>query len=234
VLIDAGLSEKKLALRMAAIGRDLGDLDAVFVTHEHSDHVRGIGPVCRKHGVTLHCTEGTLRRMNGQVGRLPGFVPLAEGAPVVIGDLTVRPYATGHDAEEPVAFTFHAGGLKLGHATDLGRVTSEVIEHLSLADALLVEANHDVDMLNAGPYPWPLKQRIKSDVGHLSNEACGEILARTVHAGLKTVVLMHLSETNNHPELAAITARQALGDSPADVILARQDQPTPMIEIATA
>ncbi|UCD12315.1 MAG: hypothetical protein JSU88_04320, partial [Nitrospinaceae bacterium] len=102
---------------------------------------------------------------------------------------------------------------------------------LQRADALMVEANHDVDMLHAGPYPWSTKKRIQSDVGHLSNEACAELLAATGHGGLKTVVLMHLSETNNHPDIAAITARQALGDSSAEMILARQDRPTPLIEI---
>jgi phosphoribosyl 1,2-cyclic phosphodiesterase len=231
ILIDAGLSEKKIDARMAAIGRDLKGLDAVFVTHEHSDHMRGVGPLCRKHNVPLYCTEGTLRRMNGQLGRLPGYVALRAEEPIVIGNLRVVPYATPHDAEEPVAFVLESGGRKLGHATDLGRVTAGVVSKLQRADALMVEANHDVDMLHAGPYPWSTKKRIQSDVGHLSNEACAELLAATGHGGLKTVVLMHLSETNNHPDIAAITARQALGDSSAEMILARQDRPTPLIEI---
>jgi len=232
ILIDAGLSEKKLSARMAAIGRDLKGLDAVFVTHEHSDHIRGVGPVCRKYEVPLYCTEGTLRRMNGSLGRLPGFIALSAGEPRVIGDLRIEPYATPHDAEEPVAFVVESGGLKLGHATDLGRVTAEVVGKLQNADALLVEANHDVDMLNAGPYPWSLKKRVQSDVGHLSNEACGELLAAACHDGLKTVVLMHLSETNNHPDLAEITARQALGDCAAAMVLARQDEPTRLMDVS--
>jgi len=217
---------------MAAIGRDLKGLDAVLVTHEHSDHIRGVGPVCRKYGAPLYCTEGTLRRMNGHLGRLPGFTPLLAGRPTVIGDLVVEPYATPHDAEEPVAFVVESGGRKLGHATDLGRVTPEVVSKLKNADALLVEANHDIHMLNAGPYPWALKRRVQSDVGHLSNEACGELLAAACHGGLQTVVLMHLSETNNLPDLAEITARQALGDCGAAMVLARQDAPTALLEIS--
>ena len=233
ILLDAGLSEKKLSARLANIDRSAGDLDAVFVTHEHSDHVKGIGPLVRKHNIPLYTTEGTFRKIASRAGRIPEWKPIRSEEPVVIGDMVVEPYATPHDAEESVAFVIRHGDTKIGHATDLGKVTPFVKEKLRKSTALLVEANHDVDRLNAGPYTWPLKQRIKSDVGHLSNEACGELLADANHDGLRCVVLMHLSETNNLPELATLTAQQALGEtfSKLRVVLARQNHTTELISV---
>ena len=229
ILIDAGLSEKKLSQRIALIDRPLSGLDAVFATHEHSDHIRGIGPLLRKHQLSLFTTEGTYKKAYRSMGKLPDFNPIRAGQPVEFGGLVVEPYATPHDAEESVAFIIHYRGLRLGIATDLGRVTQYVINKLQKLDALLIEANHDVDMLDAGPYPWVTKRRIKSDVGHLSNEACGELLSSVKHSGLRIVVLMHMSETNNHPELARITAQQALGHDSPKMIIAEQNHPTPLM-----
>lgn len=149
----------------------------------------------------------------------------------MIGGLSVEAYTTPHDAAEPVAFVVGYGNRKLGHATDLGSITPLVREQLKNADALLLEANHDVEMLDAGAYPWPLKKRIKSDLGHLSNEACAELLSAVDHGGLQTVVLMHLSESNNNPEIAELTVRQRLRRSAAQMILARQDRPTELLAI---
>ncbi len=230
VLLDAGLSEKKLSARMRSIGICPEELDAVFLTHEHSDHCRGVGPLVRKYNLPLYATEGTMRRINN-IGRLPEFKTIRADEPVQLGGLTIEPYATPHDGEETVAFVFHYQGRKLGHMTDLGKVTPEVKNKLQRSDVLLVESNHDVSMLEAGPYPWNLKMRIKSDVGHLSNEACGELLSSVVHSGLKKVMLLHLSETNNHPDIATITAQQALGDSTAELELAKQDEPMPLASI---
>lgn len=231
ILIDAGLSEKKLSQRIAHIDRSLNGLDAVFATHEHSDHIRGMGPLLRKHQLQLFTTEGTFKQASPSMGKLPGFNPIRAGQPVEFGELVVEPYATPHDAEESVAFVIHYRGLRLGLATDLGRVTQEVTNKLQNLDALLIESNHDVDMLDAGPYPWVTKRRIKSDVGHLSNEACGEMLSSVKHSGLRLVVLMHMSETNNHPELARITAQQALGEDSPKMIIAEQNHPTPLMTL---
>ncbi len=230
ILIDAGLSEKKLSQRMAHIDRSLNGLDAVFATHEHSDHIRGMGPLLRRHQLPLYTTEGTYNRARHSLGTLPSFNRIRAGQPVEFGELVVEPYATPHDAEESVAFVIHFRGLRLGLATDLGKVTAEAKSKLQKLDALLIESNHDVEMLDAGPYPWVTKKRIKSDVGHLSNEACGEMLSSVKHSGLRLIVLMHMSETNNHPELARITARQALGqDDSTEMIIAEQNHPTPLI-----
>ena len=232
ILIDAGLSEKKLSQRMAHIDRSLNGLDAVFATHEHTDHIRGMGPLLRKHQLSLYTTEGTYKRACHSLGKLPGFTPIRAAQPVEFGELIVEPYATPHDAEESVAFVIHYRGLRLGIATDLGKVTAEVTSKLQKLDALLIESNHDVDMLDAGPYPWVTKRRIKSDVGHLSNEACGEILSSVKHSGLRLVVLMHMSETNNLPELARITAHQALGQDTPEMIIAEQNHPTPLMSLS--
>ena len=232
ILIDAGLSEKKLSQRMAHIDRSLNGLDAVFATHEHTDHIRGMGPLLRKHQLSLYTTEGTYKRACHSLGKLPGFTPIRAGQPVEFGELIVEPYATPHDAEESVAFVIHYRGLRLGIATDLGKVTAEVTSKLQKLDALLIESNHDVDMLDAGPYPWVTKRRIKTDVGHLSNEACGEILSSVKHSGLRLIVLMHMSETNNHPELARITAHQALGQDTPEMIIAEQNHPTPLMSLS--
>ncbi len=231
ILIDAGLSAKKLGERMAVLGRDPQDIDAVFLTHEHSDHVGGVGPLLRKHNLTLHATEGTFQKIQKRAGRIPGWRRIRADEPVTIGDLSVEPYATPHDAEEPVAFVVRQGDRKLGLATDLGSAAPAVREKLKRADVLLLEANHDVDLLSQGPYPWSLKQRILSDVGHLSNQASGELLASVVHRGLKKVVLMHLSETNNRPELARAAAQQALGTHSAEIVFARQHVPTGWIGV---
>jgi phosphoribosyl 1,2-cyclic phosphodiesterase len=232
ILIDAGLSEKKLSQRIAHIDRPLKGLDAVFATHEHSDHIRGMGPLLRKHQIQLYTTEGTYKRASSTLGKLPGFNTIRAGQPIEFGELMVEPYATPHDAEESVAFVIHYRGLRLGLATDLGKVTAEVKNKLQNLDALLIEANHDVEMLDAGPYPWVTKRRIKSDVGHLSNEACGEMLASVKHSGLRLVVLMHMSETNNHPDLARLTAQQALGQDTPNMIIAEQNHPTPLISLS--
>ena len=216
---------------MTQIGRDFSSLDAVFVTHEHSDHWKGLGPLARKTGAAVYSTEGTFRGISGRVGKIPKWETLKAGRPQMVGDLLIEPYAPPHDARESVAFAVHCGGKKIGHAADLGAINSTVVDHLRGSDALLVESNHDIDMLLAGPYTWPLKQRIKSPVGHLSNELCGELLAKTVHSRLKTAVLMHLSETNNCVEIAEITARQALGSHNAEMLVARQDTATPLIAV---
>ena len=216
---------------MRTIDRSPEDLDAVFLTHEHSDHIRGVGPLARKYGLAVYSTKGTQDNGNRVIGKIADWRLIRQADKLHVGDMVVEAYPTPHDSEESVAYVVTCGTRKLAHAADLGMVTDHVRDKLSQADALMVESNHDVDMLNAGPYPWSLKQRIKSDLGHLSNEACADLLSAVNHDRLQTVVLIHISETNNLPEIARLTAAQALKNGSAKMLLARQDQPTELLAI---
>lgn len=230
IIIDSGLSVRELRRRLLTIGRTPEELDAVFLTHEHSDHIGGVGPLVRKHGIPLYATEGTVQA-GEKLGDIPVFNPIRAGETVRVDGMEIEPYATSHDAQESVAFVVRCQGRKLGHATDMGTVTHEVREKLKGSHVLLVESNHDVEILDVGPYPWSVKRRIKSELGHLSNEACGDLLAAVSHEHLERVLLMHLSQTNNHPEIARITAVQALGSCTPHLDLARQDQATELIAV---
>ena len=231
ILIDAGLSLRELTARLTAIGRSPGNLDALLLTHEHSDHLRGVGPLSRRHHVPIYSTEGTWLGSKQSVGNVFDWRFFLPNDSFWIQDIEIEAYPTPHDAEESVAFVVRQGENKIGHATDLGVVTPAIVEKLRGVDVLLVEANHDETLLDAGPYPWSLKQRIKSDLGHLSNQACADLLTKVKHKNLQTVILMHLSETNNHKSIARLTAEQALQDSHAKILLAEQDQPTQLLTI---
>ena len=230
IIIDSGLSVKELGRRLKSIGRKPEELDAVFITHEHSDHIGGVGPLVRKYSIPLYATNGTIQASH-KLGNIPKFNPIRPGETVQLEDLNIEPYSTSHDAQESVAYVIRCQNRKLGHATDMGVVTHEVREVLKNSHVLLLESNHDIEMLDFGPYSWTLKKRIKSDRGHLSNDACGELLANIKHKHLRRVILMHLSQTNNHPEIAHVTALQALGDHTPILTLANQDQPMELIEV---
>ncbi|SVC93110.1 uncharacterized protein METZ01_LOCUS345964, partial [marine metagenome] len=206
------------------------ELDAVFLTHEHSDHISGVGPLVRRHSIPLYATKGTIQA-GKKLGNIPFFNPIRAGETIQLDGLEIEPYATSHDAQESVAYVIRCQSRKLGHATDMGVVTHEAREKLKDSHVLLLESNHDVEMLDVGPYPWTLKQRIKSDLGHLSNEACGDLLAAVSHEHLQRGMLMHLSQTNNHPEIARVTALQALGCRTPTLSVAQQGQATELIEI---
>lgn len=231
ILIDNGLSLRELKHRMEAVGRDVADLDAVFLTHEHSDHIRGMKMLLGKHGIPVYATGGTFDAARRKQGVLPNAQCIQREDEVTVGDLCVESFPTPHDAVESVAFVVRQGSLRLGHATDLGSSTSLVEDRLKGVDVLLIEANHDPDMLANGSYPWPLKKRVASDVGHLSNQTCADMLRVLNHDKLQKVVLMHLSAQNNRPDLALDLARHALGASPVPVQVALQDRPTPMFDI---
>jgi phosphoribosyl 1,2-cyclic phosphodiesterase len=229
--LDAGLSIKELNHRLNSIGREPEDLDAIFLTHEHSDHIKGLGPVARKFNVPVYATSGTLKNIPNSVGNIPDEREIGREDKVDIRDLQVHSYPTPHDSAESIGFVFRCGNLKLGYATDLGSITDVVRQKLMFCDALLVESNHDIETLENGSYPWNLKQRIKSDVGHLSNIACSELLSSVVHKGLQTVVLMHLSRSNNKPEYALAANKEALKNSSSKIFVADQDKPSSFISI---
>ena len=225
------MSQRELTSRLKTIGRSPEDLSAVFLTHEHSDHIRGAGPFSRRYKVPLYSTAGTRYAAEEVVGNVTDWHRIGQNQKMIIGDIEIESYPTPHDAAESVAYVIHNNGRKIGHATDLGSVTPEVIENLTGSDVLLVEANHDEDLLDAGPYPWPVKRRIKSDRGHLSNRSCAKLLSTLNHEKLQKVALMHISETNNHPDIALLSARQGLKNDSAEIFLARQDRPTELVVI---
>lgn len=225
ILVDAGLSGIEIQRRMQAADLSMADLNAIVVSHEHSDHVRGVGVLARRYGLPVHITADTEQAARGAIGHLPDINHFRIGRAFAIGDLTLRPFSTSHDARDPAGFTISTNGCKIGIATDLGIATGMVKQHLTGCALLVLEANHDPTMLIEGPYPWPLKQRIKSRSGHLSNEASGELLAELAHDTLRHVILAHLSETNNTPEKARETVEQTLRNTPCRFRLhvARQD-----------
>lgn len=225
VLIDAGFSGKEIARRMNLVGLDPLDLNAILVTHEHTDHVLGAGVLSRRYHLPVYGTCGTLTAAHEKTGTLHIRREFTCGVPFAVGNLLVHPFSISHDAEDPAGFTVTACGIKIGVATDLGIATGLVRTHLKDCRALVVEANHCPDLLASGPYPWYLKQRVKSRSGHLSNQAARDLVGELSHAGLSHVVIGHLSEQNNTPEKAASVVGEALASHSATLITARQEKP---------
>ena len=202
VLIDAGLSGKELLARLDSIAVDPDTLDAIIITHDHRDHTSGAGVMARRYKLPIYTGYGTIKASEQLWGKVEEIQEIQAGALFSINDLEFYPFSTPHDAAEPMAFIFRAGDKKGGIATDLGFVTRLVRESLKSCDLLVLESNHDEQMLMDGPYPWHLKQRVKSRMGHLSNVECAGLLDDINHDGLKGVVLAHLSEVNNDPQVA--------------------------------
>ena len=210
ILIDAGLSGIEIQRRMAAKGLDPHHLDAILVSHEHSDHVQGVGVLSRRFGLPVYINEGTRQASASALGKLTGHRPFSCGEPFGVGNLTIHPFSISHDAEDPAAFTITCGQTKIGLATDLGIVTGVVQSHLQACDILILEANHDPQMLIDGPYPWPLKQRIRGRSGHLSNQDAASLVSTLQHDRLAHIVLAHLSEENNTPQKARTAVKAVL------------------------
>ena len=225
ILVDAGISCREIFKRMKALGENGGNvqsedarsLSAVLITHEHSDHIYGLRTLAKKlnipvymTGATHHAWSRAVRDESGERPQLEKFERFEAGHGFQVGDIAVRPFTIPHDAADPVGFTFRAEGIKVGLATDLGYMPLSVKDHLRGCDVLIIESNHDVEMLRVGPYPWSVKQRVMSRVGHLSNVALADFFSSDYDNGASFVVLAHLSEQNNHPEIARREAEKAL------------------------
>ncbi len=233
ILIDAGLSGKELQRRMATKGLDPAALDAVLVSHEHTDHIQGVGVIARRFGLPVHISEATWQTARQALGKLSDVRPFICGHPFSIGDLAIHPFSISHDAIDPAGFTIGCSGAKVGVATDLGVATSVVRTHLQACDALILEANHDPQMLIDGPYPWPLKQRIRGRSGHLSNDDAALLLDTLYHDGLAHVVLAHLSEENNTPDKAKQTVETVIDGRRTTLHVASQSAGTGVLRLGS-
>ena len=209
ILIDAGLSAREIEKRLAAVAVEAADIDAIFITHEHTDHVRGVIPFSNRFKTPVFVHHQT-REVVPDAKRLKVYSEFDSGSPVEFKDMVITPFPVAHDAMAPVGFSIETMRGKIGVATDLGIATRLVAEQLKNSRILVLESNHDEEMLRDGPYPWELKQRIRSRHGHLSNNASAELLTTLLWENLEAVFLAHLSEQNNHPGLAEEAARQVL------------------------
>jgi len=217
ILVDAGISCRETFKRMKTLGEDPHSLSAILITHEHSDHIYGLATLAKKlrvpvfmTGATYHAWARAMRDEKGERPQLEKLERFDSGHRFQVGDIEVRPFTIPHDAADPVGFTLRAEGIKIGFVTDLGYLPVSVRDHLRGCDMLIMESNHDVEMLRVGPYPWAVKQRVMSRVGHLSNEALADFFINDYDNSATFVVLAHLSEQNNHPSIALREAEKAL------------------------
>ncbi|MBV9083556.1 MAG: MBL fold metallo-hydrolase [Acidobacteriaceae bacterium] len=211
LLIDAGLSRREIVRRLAVIGEDIERLDAILITHEHSDHTSGLAGMtkgCRR-GIPVYLTHGTAEFIDWGESA-PTIQRFQAGCCFVVGDFDISSFTIPHDAVDPVGYTLTAGGVKVAVATDLGYVPDSLRVHLRGTDVMILEANHDLEMLRVGPYPWPVKQRVMSRRGHLSNEVAGDFIRNDLDGRVSTLILGHISEHNNHPELVRSMGMKAL------------------------
>ena len=221
LLVDVGISGKRTEAGLNELDLSMRDIDGIFITHEHTDHIAGLGVLARKYEIPIYATKGTIEALKRttSLGKIPEelYQPVCADEKVIIKDLVCNPMRISHDAAEPVAYRIGHGKKHVGIITDLGNYNDYTVESLKGMDALLLEANHDVNMLQVGPYPYRLKQRILGDKGHLSNERAGQLLCKLLHEGLQAVMLGHLSKENNLPELAyeAVRVEVALAKNSA-------------------
>jgi len=211
ILVDAGVSGKRIEAALSVIGENADDIKAILLTHEHSDHIQGAGVLSRKHDIPLYATQLTWDALEGKLGKVQTKNMRAiSKADFYIDDLLIEPFETPHDAADPVGYCVSASGRKIGIATDLGHFPQHVEYRLHSCDLVLLESNHDSDMLIAGRYPYQLKQRIKSRRGHLSNDDAAQAAVRLAAAGVSSILLGHLSQENNLEQLAFRTVTDAL------------------------
>lgn len=209
ILIDCGLSRRETFSRLSAIGESPEDLDAILISHEHSDHIAGLPMLAKGLRVPVFLTDLTAPTIDWK-GVQAHVETFQAGSGFVIGDLEVDSFTIPHDAADPVGYCVRTQGLKVGVATDLGYIPDSIHFHLRGCHFLLFEANHDLEMLKVGPYPWHLKQRIMGRRGHLSNDSVSQFICESLDRCISTLILGHLSEQNNHPELVRLMAQQAL------------------------
>ena len=230
LLVDCGFGAREVERRLLEVGVSARDLDAILLTHEHSDHVRGVETLAVRFGIDIWTTPGTWRQAGG--GDRPGLRLFSghQGG-FRVGDVRVLPFTVPHDAREPCQFVFEFAGSRLGMLTDTGHITAHVRDLLRECDALMVECNHDADLLRSGPYPPALQARVGGRFGHLSNRQVAELLDGLPLAGLRHLLVAHISEKNNHPDRVRETLIQVSSDLEQRLTLARQDRPGPWLAL---
>jgi phosphoribosyl 1,2-cyclic phosphodiesterase len=244
LLVDCGLGKRETLARLAAVEKDVDQIDGILITHEHTDHCNGLPQMLGMYKAPLYVTEPTFDALKRVLPerlekRLRGVETIQPGQHFTIGDIDVHAFAIPHDAADPVGFTFRAAGVKMALVTDLGYMPELVKVHLRDADCLMLESNHDLEMLKVGPYPWVVKQRVLSRTGHLSNYAVSEYLADPdgFDGRARYLVMAHISQENNNPDVVQITAEQALGRRPAEsafageLLLASQHVPLKPLQL---
>jgi len=227
LLIDAGLAPKELVARLAASGVEPESVAALLLSHEHQDHVRGAQQFSKRFHVPVAASWATLEGMDRSPQAFDAWIDLPLGRPVAIGEASVISFPVPHDAAAPVGFVLEGDGVRVGVATDLGHATPQIVERLAGCDLLMIESNHDPLLLRDGPYPWRLKDRVSGKFGHLSNSEAAALIKHTVDERCRCIVLAHLSEKNNTPELARTSALRALnarGCGQVEVKIARFDR----------
>lgn len=219
ILIDAGLSGKKIAQGLASICESPSELNAILISHEHIDHIKGAGILSRRYNIPIYANRGTWESMDGLIGPVAvdntGFFDT--GIEFEIGDVCIKSFPIPHDAAEPVGFNLFAGNKKVTIATDIGHINTVLMNCLEMSELILLESNHDTEMLKVGSYPWSLKKRISGGMGHLSNDMAGKVICRLAEKGTRRFMLGHLSRENNFPELAYQTVYNALCESKMEV-----------------
>jgi phosphoribosyl 1,2-cyclic phosphodiesterase len=244
LLVDAGLGKRETLARLAAIEKDVEHLDGILVTHEHNDHCSGLPQMLGLWKAPLYVTEPTMDALQRALPdrldkRLRGVETIYAGQRFCVGDIEVHAFAIPHDAADPIGFTFRSNGVKMALVTDLGYMPELVKVHLRESDCLMLESNHDLDMLKVGPYPWVVKQRVLSRTGHLSNHAVSEYLADPdgFDGRARYLVLAHLSAENNNPFLARLSAEEALNRRPpecaftGELLIATPHEPLKPLEL---
>ena len=241
ILIDAGISRKRIVTGLERKGLSLDDIKSIFITHEHSDHISGLGPVLRKNPIPVYATADTVSaiwektNMNNISPEL--FHSIRPEEEIEAGEMLVRPFSISHDAVDPVCYTVEKQGKRAAVATDMGCFDDTIIRVLGQCDSVLIEANHDINMLQVGPYPYSLKMRILGNKGHLSNTSCADLIKEILHKDLKHLVLGHLSRENNFPQLAYRTVLDELektetwGTLDTRLMVASRDEPTELLKI---
>ncbi len=232
ILIDAGFSGKELAKRLNLINRDLSDIKTICITHEHNDHIRGAGVVSRRCNIPVLANPSTFVAGEKRLGKLYRRIEFETGDRIEFEGISIKSFRISHDTADPVGFVVSDSELSVGYCTDTGRVSHLMERRLSGCNGLILEFNHNLDMLKNGPYPLSLQQRVRSSQGHLSNEDGADFFEKVISNQLQVAVLAHLSEKNNSPKLARIAAEKILpADWDAKLIVASQDEPTPLFSL---